>query len=118
MQVVSNDEYNNLPIAIKAKDCYERIHQYDDEYLLIIKNTDTNELLRRINERNINQEKDSTTEYHKDYSKLNIYIERYNLLEKFMKENQLYDNKIDIIDCTGLDKNEQQKKLFKYINSK
>lgn len=118
MSVISNDKYNHLPISIKAKACYDRIHQDEDEYLLIIKNTDKDELLRRINSRNISQEKDFYTEKFKDYSNIDKYIEQYNLLEQYLKEHHLCDHKIDIVDCTGLNKKEQQKKLFKCINSK
>lgn len=118
MEVISNDNYNNISIAEKSRLCYERIHRDNNEFLLIIKNIDQNELMRRISKRNMYNEKDLTTELFNNYAKLGEYINRYNELETYMKEKGLLDNKIDIINCTGLGKEVQQNILLKKMKSK
>ena len=118
MLYISNNYYDNLPIEKKALDFYNYIHKDDNLYCLFLMNNDCDSLLKRINHRDMMNQKDIISERYRDFSKLKEYVDRYSLLEKYMKENGLIDSKVDFVDCLADGVEKQNKKLLKIMKNK
>ena len=118
MKYISNNYYDDFAIEKRAIDFYNYIHSEDDLYCVFLMNSDCNSLIRRINYRDMMNQKDIVSEKYRDFSKLQEYVDKYLMLEKCMKEKGLIDSRIDFVDCLDDGVDEQNKKLLKIMKSK
>ena len=118
MTYISNGYYDGFPVEKRAMDFYEYIHGENNLYCLFLMNNDFDSLMRRINYRDRMNQKDVVSEKYRDFSKLQLYIDKYRLLERYMKEHGLIDERIDFVNCEADNVIMQNKRLLKIMKSK
>ena len=85
---------------------YQEYLKHIDKKIIIMLNNDKEELERRINKREVLSEFDNLAyEYNKLYKETFDYMEKHDMLE----------NKMFLVDCTGLTIDEQVKAVKKII---
>ena len=93
----------DIPMKVRTKKYQEYLKRIDKKIIIMI-NTDKGELEKRINKRKILSEFDSLAyEYNK------LYMETY----EYMKLNNMLENKMFLVDCTGLTIDEQVENVKK-----
>ena len=103
--IISKYKMFNVDMEYRTKKYYEFLKNNDCIVIFLI-NNDKKELMRRIYSR-------------KKISDFDLQAYEYNILYKdtylYMKENNMLNNKLFMIDCTGLSLNEQINKVKKII---
>ena len=103
---ISENMVFDIPMQIRAKKYNEFLKETTDLVLFLI-NNDKKELLRRVHLR-------------KEVSSFDLKTYEYNQLYKqtyeYMKEHHMLQNKLFLIDCTGLDIAKQVEKVKEVIN--
>lgn len=89
----------------RARVYFEYLNIHDD-FIIFLVNNDRDELERRINLRPIKNEFDENTYFYNQ-----LYQDTFN----YMKENDLLNNKLLLVDVTGLTLEEQVKKIKETI---
>ena len=96
----------DIPMQIRAQKYNEFLKGTTDLIIFLI-NNDKKELLRRVHLR-------------KEVSSFDLKTYEYNLLYRqtyeYMKEHHMLQNKLFLIDCTGLDIAKQVEKVKEVIN--
>lgn len=97
MDMISTHMVFDISMEERAKK-YQEYLKYTNKKVIIMINNDKEELQRRINKRSVLSEFDSLAyEYNMLYKDTYYYMEKHNMLE----------NKMFLIDCTGLTMDEQ-----------
>ncbi len=105
MEVISKNMLFEIPMEERAKK-YNEYLKNSDKYVIFLINKDKDELERRINSR------DRLSEFDLEAFKYNkLYEDTY----LYMKDKNLLNNKLHLIDCTGLKIDEQVKVIKDYI---
>ena len=108
MDMISKNMLFDIPID-KRVNKYQNYLKNIDKNIIILVNNDKKELEKRINQRKVLSEFDSLAyEYNK------LYVETYN----YMKKHNMLENKMFMVDCTGLSIEEQTNAIKKIILSK
>ena len=105
MDVISVNMLFEIPMDVRTRKYQEYLKRINKKIIIMI-NTDKKELEKRINKRKLLSEFDSLAyEYNK------LYMETY----EYMKLNNMLENKMFLVDCTGLTIDEQVKAVKKII---
>ena len=105
MDVISKNMLFEIPMEERVKK-YSKYLKNSDKHIVFLINKDKEELERRINSR------DRLSEFDLEAFRYNkLYEDTY----LYMKENNLLNNKLHLIDCTGLKIDEQVKVIKDYI---
>lgn len=105
MDVISVNMLFDIPMEVRTQKYQEYLKRIDKKIIIMV-NTDKKELERRINARKIISEFDSLAyEYNK------LYLATY----EYMKKNNMLENKMFLVDCTGLTIDEQVERVKKII---
>lgn len=118
MQIISNNNNDISKTEKTALDFYNYIHKENNLYCIFLINHNYDELIRRINYRNMIKEKDIISEKYQDYSRIIEYMNKYDLLEKYMRNHGLIDSRIDFVNCTYDNLDNQNNKILKIMRSK
>lgn len=105
MDVISKNMLFEIPMEVRSKK-YNEYLKNSDKHVIFLINKDKDELERRINSR------DRLSEFDLEAFKYNkLYEDTY----LYMKDKNLLNNKLHLIDCTGLKIDEQVKVIKDYI---
>ena len=104
--VISANMVFDIPMEMRVQKYNDYLKQTPDIIIFLI-NNDKKELLRRVHSR-----KKVTTFDLKTYEYNQLYKETY----EYMKEHHMLQNKLFLIDCTGLDIEKQVEKVKEVIN--
>ena len=97
MDVISVNMLFDIPMEVRAKKYQEYFKKIDKKIIFLV-NNDREEIERRINTR------ERLSEFDKLAYKYNVlYLDTYN----YMKERNMLEGKLFLVDCTGLTINEQ-----------
>lgn len=108
MDMISKNMLFDIPMDKRANK-YQNYLKNSDKNIIILVNTDKKELEKRINQRKVLSEFDLLAyEYNK------LYVETYNYMEK----RNMLENKMFMVDCTGLTIKEQANAVKKIILNK
>ena len=118
MQIISNNNNDISKTEKMALDFYNYIHKENNLYCIFLINHNYDELIRRINYRNMIKEKDIISEKYQDYARIIEYMNKYDLLEKYMRNHGLIDSRIDFVNCTYDNLDNQNNKILKIMRSK
>lgn len=99
--VISKNMLFSVELETRVKVYHEYLKEIDKKIIFLV-NNDKEELERRINKR----EKISAFDI-EAYAYNKLYVDTYN----YMKENDLLENKLFLVDCTGLTFDEQVRKV-------
>lgn len=105
MDMISKNMLFTIPMEVRAK-MYQDYLKEINKKIIILVNNDKEELERRINMRPILSEFDIDA-----YIYNNLYLETF----EFMRENNMLENKMFMLDVTGLSVDEQNDKVYKLI---
>lgn len=106
MDVISKNMLFNIDIAKRAKE-YQKYLKKIDKKIIFLVNNSKEELESRINKRKV------LSEYDEEAFKYNqLYVDTY----KYMEKRNMTENKLYLVDCTGLTLEEQVSKVEEIIN--
>ena len=105
MDMISVNMLFDIPTEERAVK-YQEYLKHIDKKIIIMVNNDKEELEKRINKRKVLSEFDSLA-----YEYNNLYMETY----EYMKANNMLENKMFLVDCTGLTIEEQVKNCLRTI---
>lgn len=107
MDVISKNMLFDVDMESRANIYQEYLKQTDKKIIFLVNNS-REELESRINKREV------LSQYDLEAYKYNqLYLETYN----YMKEKNMTENKLFLVDCTGLTLDEQVKKVEEVINA-
>lgn len=107
MKVISKNMLFNIDMEKRATIYQEYLKEIDKKVIFLVNNS-RKELEDRINKRKI------LSEYDLEAFKYNqLYLDTYN----YMKERNMTENKLFLVDCTGLTLEEQVRKVELIINA-
>lgn len=107
MKVISKNMLFNIDMEKRATIYQEYLKEIDKKVIFLVNNS-RKELEDRINKRKI------LSEYDLEAFKYNqLYLDTYN----YMKERNMTENKLFLVDCTGLTLEEQARKVELVINA-
>lgn len=105
--VVSHNMFFHIPMEVRAREIEDYLINRDG-YILFLVNNSKEELERRINSRDV------ISEYDLEAYRYNcLYLDTYNYM---LEKNMLHD-KLFLVDCTGLNIDEQVGKILEVINT-
>ena len=103
--IISKNMVDNISLETRAK-IYNNYLKEINKIIIILINNNTQELLRRVNQRaNISKFDRETNKYNK------MYLDTY----KYMYDNNMLENKMYLVDCTNLTIEEQVNKVKNII---
>lgn len=107
MDVISRNMLFNIDMKTRSKRYQEYLKKIDKKVIFLVNNS-KEELESRINKREI------LSEYDEEAFKYNqLYLDTY----KYMVEHNMAENKLFLVDCTGLTLEDQVNKVEEIINA-
>lgn len=107
MKVISKNMLFNIDMEKRATIYQEYLKEIDKKVIFLVNNS-RKELEERINKRKV------LSDYDLEAFKYNqLYLDTYN----YMKERNMTENKLFLVDCTGLTLEEQARKVEMIINA-
>ena len=106
MDVISRNMLFEIEMDVRAKR-YDEYLKRNDKIVVFLINNDKEELEKRLGQREV------LSDFDKDAYKYNqLYYETF----KYMEEKKMLNNKLFMIDCTGLNLDEQVNKVEEILN--